>query len=53
MKTFIKRINNANTQEELKNIMKEVFLLHAENKLSDNAFDKIYDAFLEKKDIVK
>lgn len=53
MKTFIKRINNANTQEELKNIMKEVFLLHAENRLSDDALDKIYDAFLVKKDMIK
>lgn len=53
MKTFIKRINNTNTQEELKNIMYEVLLLHAENKLSDDALGKIYDAFFEKKDIVK
>ena len=49
MKTFMKQIRNANTNEELKAIMVEVLRLHAAGNLSDEAFGKIFDVFEAKK----
>lgn len=49
MKTFMKQIRNANTNEELKAIMAEALRLHAAGNLSDEAFGKIFDVFETKK----
>ena len=46
---FMKRIRNANTNEELKTIMLEVMTLHAEGNISDEVFGAIYDVFTSKR----
>lgn len=46
---FMKRIRNANTNEELKVIMLEVLTRHAEGIMDDEAFGAIYDVFTSKK----